>query len=73
MCRLILNAILLKYAGIVVPLESTMKNEMSISLSKTIYWRSVGPGEFAAFLLNKATLRLQTMRENMRRTIISSQ
>jgi len=74
MCRLILNAILLKYAGIVVPIgEHDEERDEYIAIKRRYTGEAWGPGEFAAFLLNKATLRLQTMRENMRRTIISSQ
>ncbi|KAH0544522.1 hypothetical protein FGG08_001294 [Glutinoglossum americanum] len=57
-CRLILNAILLKYAGVIVAIgEQDEDRKQYIEIQKRAGEQMEGSGELAAFVLKKATTR----------------
>ncbi|KAK9778142.1 putative Fido domain-containing protein [Seiridium cardinale] len=65
-CRMLLNAILCKYAGVVVPIGETMlEQEEYISIKKRASAEEHGHGEWALFVLNKAETRLRSMKKKM--------
>ena len=66
-CRLLLNAILLKYAGIVVSIGEHDEERKDYLDIKRRYSRDMeGEGEFAAMVLNRATLRLKNISDKVR-------
>lgn len=74
MCRLILNTILLKYTGIVVSIgEHDEEREEYLNIKRRLTAEAWGPGEFAAFVVGKATLRLKSMRDNLQYRAVNGQ
>ncbi|PYH29291.1 Fic family protein [Aspergillus neoniger CBS 115656] len=66
MCRLILNAILLKYAGIVVCLgENDESRQQYIDIQKRAGERMEGSGELAALTLKKSVARYRTIKQKI--------
>lgn len=66
MCRLLLNALLLKYAGVVVPIGEH-EGERREYLNIRMRYSAVGEdeGEFAAMVLKRATERLKTVSDKL--------
>ncbi|KAK9414824.1 putative Fido domain-containing protein [Seiridium unicorne] len=65
-CRMLLNAILCKYAGVVVPIgETKLEQEEYISIKKRASAEEHGHGEWATFVLNKAETRLRSMKKKI--------
>ena len=68
LCRLLLNAILLKYAGIVVPIgEHDEERKEYLDIKRRYTTDCEGEGEFASMIMKRATLRLKTMRDRVRK------
>ncbi|GLA57966.1 hypothetical protein AtubIFM54640_005768 [Aspergillus tubingensis] len=66
MCRLIMNAILLKYAGIVVCLgEHDESRRQYIDIQKRAGERMEGSGELAALILRKSVARYRTIKQKI--------
>ncbi|GLA50021.1 hypothetical protein AnigIFM63604_006035 [Aspergillus niger] len=66
MCRLIMNAILLKYAGIVVCLgEHDESRRQYIDIQKRAGERMEGSGELAALILKKSIARYRTIKQKI--------
>jgi Fic family protein len=66
MCRLILNAILLKYAGVVISIgehDAERKEYMDIAIRASTEME--GSGELALLVLKKATGRFRTLRKKI--------
>ncbi|KAL8911969.1 MAG: hypothetical protein Q9171_002945 [Xanthocarpia ochracea] len=69
-CRLILNALLLKYAGIVVPIgENDEEKDEYLQIKRRYSAECEGEGEFAGYVLGKATVKLRTLRDKLRRAV----
>ena len=67
LCRLLLNAILLKYAGIVVPLGGDEEErEEYLDVKRRYTTECEGEGEFAAMVLGRGMVRLKRMRDRVR-------
>ncbi|KAL8701118.1 MAG: hypothetical protein Q9201_005083 [Fulgogasparrea decipioides] len=72
-CRLILNALLLKYAGIVVPIgEHDEEREEYLGIKRRYGQDCEGEGEFASFVLGRATMRLKTMRNKLKDLLVGN-
>ena len=66
MCRLLLNVILLKYAGIVVPIgECEGGRKEYLDIKRRYSADGEDEGEFAAMVLKRATLSLKTVRDKL--------
>ena len=66
LCRLLLNAILLKYAGIVAPIgEHDEAREEYLAIKARYSKDCEGEGEFAGMVLSRATIRLKAMRDKL--------
>lgn len=66
MCRLLLNLILLKYAGIVVPIgECEGERKEYLDIKRRYSADGEDEGEFAAMVLERATLRLKTIGDKL--------
>ncbi|OJJ50083.1 hypothetical protein ASPZODRAFT_89908 [Penicilliopsis zonata CBS 506.65] len=66
MCRLILNAILLKYAGVAICLgEHDESREEYLNIQRRIGERMEGSGELAALVLKKAMGRYRTLKQKL--------
>lgn len=66
MCRLLLNAILLKYAGVVVPIrEHEGERKEYLDIKRRYSGDGEDEGEFAAMVLKRATERLKTIRDKL--------
>jgi hypothetical protein len=66
MCRLILNAILLKYAGVVVALgENDESREEYLAIQRRAGEHMDGPGELAALVLKKATVKYRHIKQKL--------
>ncbi|KAE8311058.1 fido domain-containing protein [Aspergillus transmontanensis] len=66
MCRLIMNAILLKYAGIVVCLgEHDESRQQYIDIQKRAGERMEGSGELASLILKKSISRYRTIKQKI--------
>ncbi|PYH68327.1 Fic family protein [Aspergillus vadensis CBS 113365] len=66
MCRLIMNAILLKYAGIVICLgEHDESRQQYINIQKRAGERMEGSGELAALILKKSIARYRTIKQKI--------
>ncbi|OTA98299.1 hypothetical protein M426DRAFT_77065 [Hypoxylon sp. CI-4A] len=64
MCCLILNAILCRYAGVIVPIgEHEEDRKDYIGIKKRSSEHMGGHGEYATFVLAKATIRLREMKK----------
>ena len=69
-CRLILNALLLKYAGIVVPIgEHEEERDEYLQIKRRYSAECEGEGEFAGYVLGKATVKLRTLRDKLSRAV----
>ncbi|OGM43520.1 hypothetical protein ABOM_008073 [Aspergillus bombycis] len=66
MCRLIMNAILLKYAGIVICLgEHDESRQQYINIQRRAGERMEGSGELAALILKKSIARYRTLKQKI--------
>jgi Fic family protein len=66
MCRLILNAILLRYAGVVVALgEHDESREEYLAIQQRAGEQMDGSGELSALVLNKAKAKYRTMKQKL--------
>ncbi|PLB48789.1 Fic-domain-containing protein [Aspergillus steynii IBT 23096] len=66
MCRLILNAILLKYAGIVLCLgENDESRQQYLDIQRRAGERMEGSGELAALILKKSIARYRTLKQKL--------
>lgn len=66
MCRLILNAILLKYAGVVVSIgEHDESRDEYIAIQKRAGEQMEGSGELASLVLRKAMGRYRTLKQKL--------
>ncbi|KAE8155288.1 fido domain-containing protein [Aspergillus avenaceus] len=66
MCRLIMNAILLKYAGIVICLgEHDESRQQYIGIQRRAGERMEGSGELAALILKKSIARYRTLKQKL--------
>lgn len=66
LCRLLLNAILLKYAGVVVPIGEHEDERKEYLANKERYSKDCeGEGESAAMVLSRATIRLKAMKDRL--------
>lgn len=66
-CRIILNAITLKYAGIVVPIGGNDEERSKYLDIKRRYSEDCdGEGEFAEMVLDRGTARLKAMRDKVK-------
>ncbi|KAL2066036.1 hypothetical protein VTL71DRAFT_2107 [Oculimacula yallundae] len=66
MCRLVLNAVLLKYTGIIVSIgEHDGERTEYIGIAKRASNTMEGPGELAVLILKKATQRFKTLKQKM--------
>ena len=63
-CRMILNAILCKYAGIIVPMgEHDEERAEYLGIRQRASAEMEGAGEFATFVLQRATTRLRALKQ----------
>ncbi|KAG5661434.1 hypothetical protein KAF25_005556 [Fusarium avenaceum] len=66
MCRLILNAILLRYAGIIVAIGETEEDRIEyIDIKKRASRDMEGHGEYATFVLKKAGKGIQKLKQKL--------
>lgn len=66
MCRMILNAILCKYAGVIVPIgEQGDDRSEYMAIKKRASNDMQGHGEYATFVLKKATTRLRELKKKI--------
>lgn len=66
MCRLILNAIVFRFAGIVAPIgERETDRDEYISIKRRASQYADGHGEYATFVLGKATKSLQKIKKKL--------
>jgi Fic family protein len=66
LCRMILNAILCRYTGVIVPIgenHSDRSEYMGIKIRASE--RMEGHGEFATFILQKATTRIRELKKKL--------
>lgn len=65
-CRMILNAILCRYAGIIVPIgEQEVERKEYMGIKRRASSEMEGHGEYATFVLKKATTRLRELKKKM--------
>ena len=66
-CRIILNAITMKYAGIVVPIgEHDEERSKYLDIKRRYSEDCEGEGEFAEMVLDRGTTRLKAMRDKVK-------
>ncbi|CAJ0553336.1 Ff.00g118480.m01.CDS01 [Fusarium sp. VM40] len=66
MCRLILNAILLRYAGVIVAIGETEEDRVEyIDIKKRASRDMEGHGEYATFVLKKAGKGIQKLKQKL--------
>jgi fido (protein-threonine AMPylation protein) len=66
MCRLILNAILCRYAGIIVPIgEQVEERNEYMEIKKRASQEMEGHGEYATFVLRRAVTRLRAIKKKL--------
>ncbi|KAI1764561.1 fido domain-containing protein [Hypoxylon sp. FL1150] len=66
LCRMILNAILCRYAGVIVPIgERGEEREEYMSIKKRSSETMEGHGEYATFVLRRAFTRLRDMKKKL--------
>ncbi|KAH7127857.1 fido domain-containing protein [Dactylonectria estremocensis] len=66
MCRMILNAILCRYAGIIVPIgEQGEERDEYMGIKKRASQNMEGHGEYATFVLQRAVTRLREMKKKL--------
>jgi len=65
-CRMILNAILCKYAGIIVPIgEHDEERAEYLGIKQRASAEMEGAGELATFVLQRATTRLRALKQKL--------
>ncbi|KAF7563338.1 hypothetical protein G7046_g807 [Stylonectria norvegica] len=68
MCRMILNAILCRYAGVVIPIgEQEDDRDEYMGIKRRASQDMEGHGEYATFALKKAVTRLREMKKKLAR------
>lgn len=66
MCRMVLNAILCRYLGIIVPIgEVERDREAYMSIKRRASQNMEGHGEYAAFVLQKGKTRVRVMKKKL--------
>ncbi|VUC36826.1 unnamed protein product [Clonostachys rosea] len=66
MCRMILNAILCRYAGVIVPIgEQGAEREEYMQIKRDSSAKMEGHGEYATFVLVRATRRIREMKKKL--------
>ncbi|CAH0046183.1 unnamed protein product [Clonostachys solani] len=66
MCRMILNAILCRYAGVVVPIgEQAEEREEYMQIKRESSQKMEGHGDYATFVLGRATRRIREMKKKL--------
>ncbi|KAG8411112.1 hypothetical protein J3458_016223 [Metarhizium acridum] len=66
MCRMILNAILCRYAGVIVPIgEQGEERSVYMGIKRRASQEMEGHGEYATFVLEKALPRLRQMKKKL--------
>lgn len=66
-CRIILNAIIMRYAGIVVPIgEHDEERSKYLNIKRRYSEDCDGEGEFAEMVLDRGTARLKAMRDKVK-------
>jgi Fic family protein len=66
MCRMILNAILFRYAGIVVPIGEREEDRVEyMNIKKRASRDMEGHGEYATFILKKGTRAIQKLKQKL--------
>ncbi|KAF6239174.1 hypothetical protein HO173_002435 [Letharia columbiana] len=66
-CRILLNAITMRYAGIVVPIgEHDEERSKYLNIKRRYSEDCDGEGEFAEMVLDRGTARLQAMRDKVK-------
>ncbi|KAJ4004132.1 hypothetical protein NW752_010791 [Fusarium irregulare] len=66
MCRMILNAILFRYAGIVVPIGETEEDRVEyMDIKKRASSDMEGHGEYATFVLRKSVRSIQKLKQKL--------
>ncbi|CAG9942186.1 unnamed protein product [Clonostachys rosea f. rosea IK726] len=66
MCRMILNAILCRYAGVVVPIgEQGEEREEYMQIKRESSQKMEGHGDYATFVLGRATRRIREMKKKL--------
>ncbi|OAA46377.1 Filamentation induced by cAMP/death on curing-related protein [Metarhizium rileyi] len=66
MCRMILNAILCRYAGVIVPIgEESEERTVYMGIKRRASQEMEGHGEYASFVLGKACPRLREMKKKL--------
>ncbi|CAG9987668.1 unnamed protein product [Clonostachys byssicola] len=65
-CRLILNVILCRYAGVIVPIgEEEAEREEYMQIKRDSSEKMEGHGEYATFILIRATRRIREMKKKL--------
>lgn len=67
MCRLILHAILLKYAGIVISLGEHESRRQYLDIQRRFGELMEGSGELASLILRKSIPRYRTLKQTITR------
>ncbi|KAG8665464.1 hypothetical protein FPOAC2_10537 [Fusarium poae] len=68
MCRMILNAILFRYVGIVVPIGESVEDQVEyIDIKKRASRDMEGHGEYATFVLDKGAKALEDLQQTLQR------
>lgn len=66
MCRIILNAILCRYAGIIIPIgEQGEERTEYMDIKKRASQNMEGHGEYATFVLKRAVTRLRELKKKL--------
>ncbi|KAL7629134.1 hypothetical protein AAE478_000653 [Parahypoxylon ruwenzoriense] len=66
LCRMILNAVLCRYAGIIVPIgEHAEEREEYMGIKKRASQEMEGHGEYALFVLRRSITRLREMKKKL--------
>ena len=70
-CRMILNAILCKYAGIIVPIgEHDEERSEYMGIKQRASEQMEGAGELATFVLKRAKSKIRTLKEKLTKTTV---
>ena len=64
-CRIILNAILCKYAGIIIPIGESEEDRSEYLNIKIRASNEMEGGELATFILGKATTRIRAVKKKL--------
>ncbi|MBV5323390.1 Fic family protein, partial [bacterium] len=66
MCRIILNAILCRYAGIIVPIgEHDEERDEYLGIKRRASQEMEGHGEYASYVLKRSLTRLRALKKKM--------